>query len=54
VFRGVLFRSFGIHLDPYVQSIEEFRIKMKNKRPPISTLMMGYEIILGKDPIEIG
>jgi len=46
--------EFGIHLDPYVQTIEEFRTKMKNKRSPISTLMLGYEIILGKDPIEIG
>lgn len=46
--------EFGVHLDPYVQTLEEFRTKMKNKRPPISTLMQGYEIILGKDPIEIG
>ena len=50
---GEFYAEFGVHLDPYVQTIEEFRTKMKNKRPPISTLMMGYEIILGKDPIEI-
>jgi predicted nucleotidyltransferase len=48
------YSEFGIHLDPYVQTIKEFRKKMKNMRPPISTLMLGYEIILGKDPIEIG
>jgi len=51
---GEFYSEFGIHLDPYVQTIEEFRTKMKNKRPPISTLMLGYEIILGKDPIKIG
>jgi predicted nucleotidyltransferase len=48
------YTEFGVHLDPYVQTLEEFRMKMKNRRPPISTLMLGYEIILGKDPIEIG
>ena len=48
------YTEFGVHLDPYVQTLEEFRMKMKNKRPPISTMMLGYEIILGKDPIEIG
>jgi len=51
---GEFYSEFGSHLDPYVQTLEEFRTKMKNKRPPISTLMLGYEIILGKDPIEIG
>ena len=51
---GEFYSEFGIHLDPYVQTLDEFRTKIKNKLPPISTLMLGYEIILGKDPIEIG
>lgn len=50
---GEFYSEFGIHLDPYVQTLDEFRTKMKNNLPPISTLMLGYEIILGKDPIEI-
>lgn len=50
---GEFYSEFGIHLDPYIQTIEEFRTKMKSKRPPVSTLMLGYETILGKDPIEI-
>lgn len=48
------YSEFGVHLDPYVQTLEEFRKKMQNKQPPVSTMMLGYEIILGKDPIEIG
>jgi predicted nucleotidyltransferase len=47
------YTEFGVHLDPYVQTLGEFRMKMKKKRPPISTMMLGYEIIMGKDPIEI-
>ena len=51
---GEFYSEFGIHLDPYIQTLEEFRTKKRKNMPPISTLMLGYEIILGKDPIEIG
>lgn len=43
---------FGINLDTYVKSENEFRKRMNKKLPPVSTLMQSYSIIYGKDPLD--
>ena len=48
---GEFFAEFGVHLDPYVKSEEEFRRRLRRAEPPVSTLMKGYRTLFGKDPI---
>jgi len=44
--------EFGIHLDPYFKTLVEFAGMMRDGLPPVSTLLSGYEVIDGKDPLE--
>ncbi len=44
--------EFGIHLDPYFKTVDEFAGMMRDGLPPVSTLISGYEVIYGKDPLE--
>jgi len=44
---------FGAQLDPYVKSSVEFRARLKNNQPPVSTLMRSYSVLYGKEPLEI-
>lgn len=44
---------FSAHLDTYVQTRDEFRAKLKNNLPPVSSLMKSYSVIIGKEPLEI-
>lgn len=44
---------FKAHLDVYVKTRDEFRLKLKKHLPPVSTLMKSYSVILGKEPLEI-
>ena len=44
---------FRAHLDVYVQTGDEFRAKLKNNLPPVSTLMKSYSVIIGKEPLDI-
>lgn len=43
---------FTTHLDSYVKTEDEFLKLLRDKRPPVSTLMKSYIVIYGKDPIE--
>jgi hypothetical protein len=47
------FGEFGVHLDPYVKTEEEFRRRLRRGEPPVSTLMTGYRLLFGKDPITL-
>lgn len=46
-------RYFGVELDPYIKTEDEFRAKLKKNRPPVSTLMLSYSVLFGKEPLEI-
>ena len=50
---GALFGEFGVHLDPYVKTEAEFRRRLRRREPPVSTLMKGYLLLFGKDPITL-
>ncbi|MFH1782629.1 MAG: nucleotidyltransferase domain-containing protein [Candidatus Omnitrophota bacterium] len=43
---------FGINLDSYIKTKDEFLMRLKKKMPPISRLMKTYSVIYGKDPLE--
>ena len=44
---------FGMRLDPYIKTAEEFSKMLKRNSPPISTLMKAYAVLYGKEPLEI-
>lgn len=44
---------FKAHLDTYIKTTDEFRARLKNNLPPVSTLMKSYSVIYGKEPLEI-
>jgi predicted nucleotidyltransferase len=44
---------FGINLDAYIKSKEEFISRVKNNKPPVSSLLKSYSIIFGVSPIEL-
>ncbi len=51
---AVHFKSyFGMQLDAYVKSAEEFRKRVKKNQPPVSTLMKSYFVLYGKEPLEV-
>ena len=44
---------FGVQLDPYVKSAAEFRMRLRHRRPPVSTLIKSYATLFGKEPLEV-
>ncbi|MFH0796446.1 MAG: nucleotidyltransferase domain-containing protein [Candidatus Omnitrophota bacterium] len=44
---------FRIHLDAYIKTRDEFRLRLKKNRPPVSTLMKSYSVIWGREPLDI-
>lgn len=44
---------FGVQLDPYIKTAPEFRTLLRNKKPPVATLMKAYSVLYGKEPLEI-
>lgn len=44
---------FGTQLDPYIKTRTEFLEKIKENKPPVSTLIKAYKMVYGKDPMEI-
>ena len=44
---------FGVHLDFYIKSANEFRRMVQKNLPPISTLMKSYSVLYGKEPLEV-
>lgn len=47
------YNYFKAHLDIYIKTKEEFRVRLKKNLPPVSTLMKAYSVIYGKEPLEI-
>ena len=43
---------FGISLDAYIKTYDEFLKRLKRRLSPVATLMKSYIVIYGKDPIE--
>lgn len=43
---------FGVHLDIYIKTKDEFIKRLKKNQPPVSALMQSYSVIYGKDPAE--
>ncbi len=43
---------FNISLDSYIKTSDEFKMRIKRKLPPVSTLMKSYVVMYGKDPID--
>lgn len=44
---------FGAHLDAYIKTKDEFRLRLRKNMPPVSTLMKSYSTIEGKEPLDI-
>ncbi|HSV43609.1 MAG TPA: nucleotidyltransferase domain-containing protein [Candidatus Bathyarchaeia archaeon] len=44
---------FGMRLDAYIKTAEEFSKMLKRNSPPVSTLMKAYSVLYGKEPLEI-
>lgn len=44
---------FGMRLDAYIKTAEEFSKMLKRNSPPLSTLMKAYSVVYGKEPLEI-
>ena len=47
------YEYFGVHLDTYVKTKDEFLVRLKKNLPPVSTLMQSYSIVYGKDPMDL-
>ena len=47
------FEYFGIHLDLYIKTKDEFMKLFKNNKAPVSTLIKSYTLIFGNDPLEM-
>ncbi|MDP3041987.1 MAG: nucleotidyltransferase domain-containing protein [Candidatus Omnitrophota bacterium] len=44
---------FGVQVDPYIKSADEFKKRLKKNKPPVSTLMKSYSVLYGKEPLEV-
>jgi predicted nucleotidyltransferase len=44
---------FGVQIDPYIKSEDEFKQRLKKNKPPVSTLMQSYSVLYGKEPLEV-
>ncbi len=44
---------FGVQVDPYIKSADEFKQRFKKNKPPVSTLMKSYSVLYGKEPLEL-
>ncbi len=44
---------FGVNLDVYINTKDEFLKRLKKNLPPVSTLMKSYSVIYGKDLIDL-
>jgi len=44
---------FGVQVDPYIKSADEFKQRLKKNKPPVSTLMKSYSVLYGKEPLEV-
>lgn len=47
------YEYFGVHLDTYVKTKDEFLVRLKKNLPPVSTLIRSYSVVYGKDPMDL-
>jgi len=45
-------KYFGISLDAYIKTSDEFLSRLKRRLSPVNSLMQSYVVIYGKDPID--
>ncbi len=45
-------KYFGISLDAYIKTYDEFLGRLKKRLSPVDTLMKSYMVFYGKDPID--
>lgn len=45
-------KYFGMSLDAYIKTGDEFTSRKKRNLPPVSSLMKSYVVVYGKDPID--
>ncbi len=45
---------FGLKLDAYIKTAEEFSTMLKRKSPVMAEVMKAYSVLYGKEPLEIG
>ena len=43
---------FGISLDAYIKTYDEFLGRLKRRLSPVDTLMKAYMVVYGKDPMD--
>jgi len=49
---GEFSEYFGIHIDIYLKTYDEFVNRLKKGLSPVSTLMKSYIMVYGKDPLD--
>jgi len=45
------YEYFGVSLDVYIKTEQDFIHRLKKNLPPVSTLIKSYSVICGKDPL---
>ncbi len=45
------YEYFGVNLDSYVKTKDEFVRRLRKNQPPVSAMMRSYSVIYGKDPL---
>lgn len=45
---------FGLKLDAYIKTAEEFGAMLKRKSPVTAEVMKAYAVLYGRDPLELG
>lgn len=45
------YNYFGVSLDAYIKTQQDFTDRLNKNLPPVSTLMKSYSVVYGKDPI---
>lgn len=45
-------RYFGMSLDAYIKTSDEFLIRLKKRLSPVNSLMKSYMVIYGRDPMD--
>ncbi len=47
------YEYFGVHLDTYIKTQNEFIERIRKNQPPVSTLIKSYTMVYGKDPLDM-
>ena len=50
---GNFYDYFGVHIDIYLKTKDEFTNRLKRNLPPVSKLLHSYSVVYGKDPLKL-